>query len=111
MAPIIKPRVPLYLRQNGPHYHSTLALPAGTKYKEAGDLLKENYLYFMNRFLSGSFCRCRNCKYITRERNLAHEFRDRELRAVLYCKKCSCNDIEYFDNLTPAQEILLDPNQ
>jgi hypothetical protein len=110
-TPIIKPRVPLYLRQNGPRK----PIPFPQDWKDnfiAADKAYTKYIFdFHKGWKQGSFCRCKNpqCLNLTREVNLGKEFRDGELRATVYCKVCSCSDIEYFDNLTPAQEALLEP--
>jgi len=108
-TPITKPRTPLYLRQNGPHPHDTPSLPLDMKFKEASDWLRANYQQYMDKFRGGSFCRCKTCGWFGRERRLGHAFVSKQLRAIIYCPLCANIDIEYFDNLTPAQEALLEP--
>lgn len=112
MAPIIKPRVPLYLRQNGPHhmppYPNEATITAMT-FHEIELYHNGRYQLHDKKYRQGSLCRCLECGWLGREKKLKIRFHEKVLRGFELCPRCACLKLQFFDNLTPAQEALLEP--
>ena len=64
---------------------------------------------FEDQWDKGSLCRCLACEWMGRERALRVWFINTGLRGIEYCPICSSRSIEFYDGLTPNQELLLLP--